>query len=293
VRVAFLGPAGTYSEEALRALAPAGADEIPHPTVHDAVMAVQEGAADAAVVPIENSLEGSVAATLDALAGEAGDVCIAAELVHPIRHCLIARERLDPADVERVVSHPHAIAQCARFLRERLPAAERASAASTAEAVRTVAASAGPWAAIGGRLAAELYGCAVLADAIDDEPGNLTRFVLLSPREAAPMGGGASGGADPAAPWKTSIVFWGFNDEAPGALVGVLSELSDRGINMTKIESRPRRVRLGRYMFFADLDGAADSPPVDEALEALRGRVRELRVLGSYPAAPEPAEQVI
>jgi prephenate dehydratase len=244
------------------------------------------------VVPIENSLEGSVAATLDALAGEAGDVCIAAELVHPIRHCLIVREPIEPGEVERVVSHPQAIAQCARFLRERLPDAERASAASTAEAVRTVAASAGPWAAIGGRLAAELYGCAVLADSIEDEPGNLTRFVRLSPRDA-PSSPAAPSGPDAAAAWKTSIVFWGFNDEAPGALVGVLRELSDRGINMTKIESRPRRVRLGRYMFFADLDGAADKPPVDDALEALRGRVRELRILGSYPAAPEPAEQAI
>jgi prephenate dehydratase len=275
VRVAFLGPAGTFTEEALRASAPPGTlEEVPYETVFEAVMAVQSGTAERAVVPIENSLEGSVTATLDALAGEAQDVRIAAEVIHPIRHCLVARPSLGVDAVRRVVSHPQALAQCRRFLRERLPGAQLATAASTAEAVRSVAVSEGADAAVGAALAAELYGCSVLAAGVEDRPDNMTRFVWLAPEGEPPHGW----------PSKTSVVFWGFNDESPGALVDVLREFADRGINLTKIESRPRRVRLGHYMFYADLDGAADDPRVNEALAALRGRVETLRVLGSYPA---------
>jgi prephenate dehydratase len=276
LRVAFLGPAGTYTEEALRASAGEGVEEIPYATVYEAVMAVQTGEVDRAVVPIENSLEGSVAATLDTLAGEADGVRIAAELVHPIHHCAVAGRELALGDVTRVVSHPQATAQCSRFLRENLAAAEHVSATSTSEAVRQVRDSGEPWVALASRLAAELYDCTVLAADVEDRPDNETRFVWLT---AAPPD------AVPGPRAKTSIVFWGFNDESPGALVEVLGEFSSRGINLTKIESRPRRVRLGHYMFFADLEGAADSPPVNEALAALRRRVETIRVLGSYPAA--------
>jgi prephenate dehydratase len=278
VRVAFLGPAGTFAEEALRASAPAGeaVDEVPYPSVHETVMAVQNGDVERAVVPIENSLEGSVAATLDALAGEADRVRIAAEVVRPIEHCLVARPGLALDEVRRVISHPQAIAQCARFLRERLPGVETGSAPSTADAVRTAASTAEPWAALGTRLAAELYDGALLAESVQDGSDNATRFVWLAPADAAPE----------APPTKTSIVFWGFNDESPGALVRVLSELADRDVNLTKIESRPRRVRLGHYMFFADLVGAADEPVVREALDALGERVQTLKVLGSYPVLP-------
>jgi prephenate dehydratase len=140
--------------------------------------------------------------------------------------------------------------------------------------VRIVAETDAPWAAIGSRLAAELYRAAVLVEAIEDERGNETRFVWLARDGAERLG----------TPVKTSIVFWGFNDVSPGALVDVLTELSSRGINLSKIESRPRRVGgLGHYMFFADLDGSADDPHVHEALSALAQRVREMRVLGSYP----------
>jgi prephenate dehydratase len=279
MRVAYLGPAGTYSEEALRASAPAEVEEVPCPTVYDTVMAVQDGAVDRAVVPIENALEGGVAATLDALAGEADRVSIAAEVVHPIHHCLVAARRLELAEVSRVVSHPQASAQCARFLRERLPHAERAVAPSTAEAVLSLRETADPVAALGSRLAAELYDCRVLVADVEDHPGNVTRFVWLAPADEV---------ADPGRRAKTSLVFWGAGDESPGWLVGVLREFADRGVNLTRIESRPRRVRLGHYMFFADLEGAAGRPPVSEALAALRGRVEEIRVLGSYPAADSP-----
>jgi prephenate dehydratase len=279
-RVAFLGPAGTFTEEALRASAPGAVEEVPYGTVYETVMAVQEGEADRAVVPIENSLEGSVAATLDALAGEADRVRIAAEVIHPIHHCLVAPRDVPLADVRRVVSHPQATAQCARFLRERLPSAERVSTASTADAVRLVAESIEPWVALGSRLSAELYGCRVLAERVEDRPDNLTRFVWLAPAGEEDAGG---------QPAKTSIVFWGFNDDSPGALVRVLSEFADREINLTKIESRPRRVRFGHYMFFADLEGGEVDAAVSEALDALRARVDTLRVLGSYPAARRPS----
>ena len=276
MRVAYLGPAGTHTEEALRVSAPEPVEEVPHASVVEAIDALIEGAVDRAVVPIENSLEGSVAATLDALAEQADRVRIAAEVVHPIHHCAVAADELPLERAARVLSHPQATAQCARFLRERVPRAERVAAASTADAVRQVKESAEPWIALGSRLSAELYGCRVLAEDVEDHPDNATRFVWLARAGEAPS---------PAGRAKTSVVFWGAGDESPGWLVSVLRELSDRDINLTKIESRPRRVRLGHYMFFADLEGAEDDPHVGEALAALGARVESLRVLGSYAAA--------
>ena len=284
LRVAYLGPAGTYTDEAMRASGPDDLEAEARGTVYETVMAVQEAQTDRAVVPIENSLEGAVGATLDALAGEADRVCIAAEVVHPIHHCLVAASQLPLERIERVLSHPQATAQCARFLRERLPGAGRSAATSTAEAVRTVGDSNEPWAAIGSRLSAELYGCTVLAEAVEDDPDNRTRFVWLAP--AGVPAGVVQG------PFKTSVVFWGFNDSSPGALVSVLREMSDRDINLTKIESRPRRGGLGQYMFFADLEGHEQEPHVADALAALGGRVETLRVLGSYPAAAGGAPRV-
>src|SRR3954454_18934421 len=276
MRVAFLGPAGTFTEEALRASATGAVEEGPYPSIYETVMAVHEGETDMAVVPIENSLEGSVTTTLDALATEAQDVQIAKEFVLPVRHNLIAGSELPLDQIQRVISHPQATPQCTRFLREKLGHAERALAGSTAEAVRMVADANEPWAAIGSRLAAELYGATVLVEGIEDEPGNQTRFVWLA-REGHEALGRAN---------KTSIVFWGFNDVSPGSLVDVLTELSSRSLNLTKIESRPRRVGgLGHYMFFADLEGSLDDANVKEALSALAQRVRAMKILGSYPAA--------
>jgi len=275
VRVAFLGPAGTFTEEALRASAPDDSEPVPYPTVYETVMAVHDGETERAFVPIENSLEGGVAATLDALATEASDVRIVAEHIHPIHHCLIARGDLDLAEVTRVVSHPQAMSQCAGLLRGPLAGAERVSSVSTAEAARAIAESGEPWAALSSRLAAELYGCVVLRADVEDSDDNETRFVWLAPAADSPCERGD----------KTSIVFWGFNDESPGALVNVLRELADREINLTRIESRPRRVGLGHYMFFADLEGGVEDSRIAEALDALRARVEELRVLGSYRAA--------
>ena len=273
MKVAYLGPPGTHSEEALRASAPADVEELPHPTLYDAVMAVQEGGADRAVVPIENALEGGVAVTLDTLVLEAVDVRIAGEVVHPIHHCLIAAAPRGLAGVARVVSHPQATAQCAHFLRAHLPGVEHVSAPSTADAVMSLRDADGATVALGSRLAAEIYGCEVIATNVEDHPDNVTRFVWLAPAKQV---------AEPGPLAKTTIVFWGGGDESPGWLVDVLGELSSRGVNLTRIESRPRRIRLGHYMFIADLEGAAGRSPVREALVALRGHVEEVRVLGSY-----------
>lgn len=280
-RVAYLGPPGTNTDEAMRASADGPIEPVAAASVPAAIAAVQAGEVDRAVVPIENSLEGGVAATLDTLADPAVDVRIVSETVQPIHHYLIAARPLSLASIERVLSHPHAVGQCSAFLRENFPAAEIEAASSTAEAVRSLTGDERPWAAIGSRLSAELYEATILAERIEDRPDNVTRFVWLARSEDAPPT--AEG------PAKTSIVFWGFDDDTPGSLVSVLRELSDRGINLTKIESRPRRVRLGHYMFFADLDASAADPRVEEALAALGARVETLRVLGSYAAASSEA----
>jgi prephenate dehydratase len=198
-----------------------------------------------------------------------------AEVVHPIHHCVVAPRELDLAEVRRVVSHPQATAQCRRFLRERLATAELVVAPSTADAVLSVRDSSEAEVAIGSRLAAELYGCHVLVADVEDHPDNVTRFVWLAAAAAQPAEAGA----------KTSVVFWGGGDQSPGWLVHALQELAERGVNLTRIESRPRRTSLGHYMFFVDLEGGSQQPAVAEALAALRGQVEELRVLGSYTSA--------
>jgi prephenate dehydratase len=279
VRVSFLGPEGTFSEEAMFASAGRdGIEPVPLPTIYECVMAVASGSCDRALVPIENSLEGSVNATLDALVFETDEVRIVGEAVHPIQHTLIAREQLPLGRIERVVSHPQASAQCAGFLREKLPGAEVVAAASTADAVRSVTESDRPWAALGTRLAAEIYGAKILAERVEDHPDNETRFVWLA-REA-----GERPAASGERPFKTSIVFYGLPD-SPGALVAALQQFATRGINLSKIESRPRKQGLGRYVFFADLEGRADDPQVVEALAAIGADVENLRVLGCYPSA--------
>jgi prephenate dehydratase len=275
VRIAYLGPAGTFTEDALREAAPAGGFEPSRTaTVHDAIVAVERGEAERALVPFENSIEGSVRATLDTLAFDAGGVEIVGEHDYAVRAHLIAREELELERVEAVLSHPQPLAQCARFLRERLPGAETRSASSTAEAVRVVCESDEPWAAIGARAAAELYGGAIVAEGIEDEATNVTRFVWIAPAGTEAVGEGA---------WKTSLVFAELGADHPGALVDALREFSGRNVNLTRIESRPMRQELGRYMFFCDLEGAAGDDPVAAAIEALRGKAESVRILGSYP----------
>jgi prephenate dehydratase len=298
MRTGYLGPPGTYSEEAVKASADLAAIElVPMPTIYDTVIAVHEGTLDQALVPIENSLEGSVNATLDTLALEASDVLIVGEVVHPIRHCLLAREPVALDEVRTVVSHPQASAQCARFIRTRLSSATVVPASSTAEAVRLVAegvdSDRGPWAAVGTRAAGELYGCVVLRAGVEDVSDNETRFIWIARRGSRTGGGGEIRGGNPSAggvttprdEFKSSLVFWGLGADAPGWLVRCLSEFAFRGVNLTRIESRPLKEGLGRYMFFVDCDGGEDDSRVAEAIRALRGHAREVRVLGSYPVA--------
>jgi prephenate dehydratase len=295
MRIGYFGPEGTYTHEAMLAsVGELGVDfsEVPLPTIYDTVMAVHDGLVDRALVPIENSLEGSVNATLDALAHETERVEIVGEVVMPIRHCLITRGQLALAEIETVVSHPQANAQCARFIRASLPQAQVIAGSSTAEAVRTVAHHDGPWAALGNRTAAERYGCVVLAAGVEDVPGNETRFVWLArtDRPAGEAADGANGTAgstgSAGGSFKTAIVFWGAGTERPGWLVACLSAIADRGVNLTRIESRPRRQGLGSYMFFVDLDGQVTDPHVQAGLEGVREHAEVVRVIGSFPAAP-------
>lgn len=275
MRVTYLGPPGTFNDDALRA---AAADDELEPvaaaSVHDAILAVESGEADRALVPFENSIEGSVRTTLDTLVLEASAVAIVGEHDHPIRHSLIARSELPLDEVSVVLSHPQANAQCARFIRERLGGAEVRAAPSTADAVRQVAESDEPWAALAAASAAPMYGCEVLVEGVEDDPGNVTRFVWIAPQGVRPHGDG---------PWRTTLVFSELGADRPGALVEALLEFSDRGVNLTRIESRPLRQGLGRYMFFCDVEGPEDDPTVAAAIEGLRGKAESVRLLGSYP----------
>ena len=282
MRLGYLGPAGTFSEEAVRtAPEAAGAELVGLPTVRDTILAVHDGAVDRAIVPIENSVEGPVGVTLDTLAEDGNDVTIVGEVVLAVSQHLIASRQLELAAIERVLSHPQAISQCARFLRDHVPNALVEPTASTAEAARIVAAQSAPWAAIGTLRAAELYGATVLAEAVEDEPGNATRFVWLARQAAARP-------PQDFAPAKTSLSFWGSGDDSPGWLVRCLSEFAFRGVNLTKIESRPLRGRLGHYRFFVDCQGAAGDASVAQAVEGLRKHCEQVRILGSYPAGGSP-----
>jgi prephenate dehydratase len=275
MRIAYLGPAGTFTEDALgEALPDGGYEPLRTATIHDAILAVERGEADRALVPIENSLEGSVRPTLDTLAFETAAVTIAGEHDYRVRVHLIAREGTRAEDVEAVLSHPQPLAQCAQFLRESFGGVELRSVSSTAAAVRMVSESGRPWAALGARAAAALYGCELLLEGVEDSDDNVTRFVWIAPEGTEAAGDGA---------WKTSLVFSEVGADHPGALVECLSEFSGRGINLTRIESRPLRQGLGRYMFFCDLEGRETESPVAEAIAALRTKAASVRILGSYP----------
>jgi prephenate dehydratase len=276
VLIGYLGPEGTFTEQAASELE---GELVGFASVYDVVAAVERGTVDRGVVPIENSLEGGVNATLDALALDFPGVEIVGEAVLAVHQALIAREFVEVEAILAVESHPQGLAQCARFLREHLPHAEQIPATSTAEAVRRVVTSPDLTAAIALARAAELHGGVVLRERIEDDPDNATRFVVLAAAGAAPALGDG--------PFKTSVLFAGAGDDSPGWLVRCLSEFAFRGVNLTKIESRPRRRQLGHYLFLVDLEGAAQDGPAAEAIEGLRKHCEEVRVLGTYEAAPD------
>jgi len=284
-RVGYLGPEGTFSEEALLDSAmPGTVEPVGLATIYDTVMALRNGDVAFAIVPIENSLEGSINVTLDLLAGEASDVKIVGETLLRVRHSLIAAEMLALADIKTVVTHPQVPGQCTRLLRGELAHARVLPATSTAEAVRSVTSGAEPGsAALGTVLAAEIYGGTVIREGVEDREDNVTRFVWLA--RAADVELARPLRAEGSGEWKTSLVFWGLGAERPGWLLRCLQKLAEQDINLTRIESRPRREWLGSYMFFADIAGRVGETGVEEAIAGLRGLCEEVLILGSYPTA--------
>ena len=271
-RFAYLGPAGTFTEAALLTLpAAARGEHRPEPTVHEAIEAVRRGDADAAVVPLENSVEGAVASTLDELAN--GDpVTITREIFLAVSFVLLGRPGTDLAAIRGVATHPHAEAQCRAWLRTHLPAATVTLTGSTAGAAAAVARGEFD-AAIAAPVAAARHGLAVLAEDIADNAGATTRFVLVS-RPGPPP---APTGND-----RTSLVAF-IRDDHTGALLEVLTEFAVRGVNLTRIESRPTKTRLGRYCFSIDCEGHVADARVGDALAAVRRICADVRYLGSYP----------
>jgi prephenate dehydratase len=272
--IAFLGPEGTFSEEALLAHMPAGEyHPFPYPSIREVLKAVQAGEAPLGIVPIENSLEGSVVVTLDSLAFGFDELRIVREVTWQVHQQLIARRPVDFERVTKIVSIPHAYGQCREFIREHLDGVEHEATDSTAEAVRRVSRVERPWVAIGTRLAAEMYECVVVAPDVDDAEDNRTRFVFVS-RDEAPQ--------DTADTFKTSIVC-GISQDQPGSLLMILSEFAYRYVNLTKVESRPSKQGLGDYIFFIDMAGRSSDPPIAQALSCLGCKLSWLKVLGSYP----------
>ena len=268
VRVAYMGPAGTFSHVAARA-AYAGATHVEMPTIASVVDAVASKGADFGVVPIENSTEGSVTPTLDALLD--GSVQIRAELVIDIALCLLARHG-DRSRFRRVASNPQPLAQCRRWLARELPGVEPWPTASTVVAAREALAD-DSVAAVAGKLAAELHGLTLVAENIQDHPENATRFVVVALADAE----------EPTGNDKTSIVFSTRHER--GALRRALEVFDDAGINLTRIESRPALGRRWEYVFFTDFEGHRKDPQVASALSRLAAVCGSVRVLGSYPRA--------
>jgi len=266
--VAFLGPRGTFTEEAARKLFPTtGTQFIPCTSIFDTFRSVSSGGAQYGVVPVENSTEGSVNTTLDLLLES--DLMLWGEIDLPISHNLLCRPGTDLDEIRIIISHPQALAQCRRYLEEHFPAVELREASSTGSAVE-LAKDLNNAAAIGTSLAAKIYGMEIAAEAIQDNSLNYTRFLVLSKNDRKPTGND-----------KTSIVF--SVKHVPGALYSALQVFAENNINMTKIESRPTKQKQWEYVFFIDFEGHRNSKIVSEALDNLRDRTLFLKILGSYP----------
>jgi chorismate mutase/prephenate dehydratase len=268
LRVAYLGPDGTYTHLAALKHFGGSINGAPVASIEEVMREVESGGASYGVVPVENSLEGGVTQTLDAL--RESSLKLSGEIVLAIHHQLLSRAE-SLTDITHVFAHSQALAQCRRWLATHLPHAECVPVASNAEGARRAHADAKA-AAIAGEVAAEIYATPILRRNIEDDVGNTTRFVVVG-RDVVP-----ASGAD-----VTSIMFTTPN--RPGALHEVLSVLADAGISMTRIESRPLREAAWDYVFFVDLDGHIDTPIVADALAELERRTSRLKILGSYPRA--------
>ncbi len=272
MRLAFLGPSGTYGEQAAWQLATLEGVEapelLPQSGIRAVVKALAEARCDGAVVPVENSVEGGVTACLDGL-WEHPELRIRRGLVLPIRHALLGSGPIER--VSEVLSHPQALAQCSLWLSERRPAALQLPTSSTAEAARLVAGSRFR-AAVASRRAAAEHGLEVLAYPINDVPGNCTRFLLLQRQDTTTA-------ADPT---LCSLAF-SLHANSPGALLEALGCFARRQLNMSRIESRPSKREMGEYIFFVDLELPADPALLEPAIEELRGHSRHLALFGTYP----------
>lgn len=278
--VAYLGPAGTFTEQALRTQADLAAlDHLPVATILGVLEATSAGEADIGFAAIENSIEGTVNATLDALAFEL-DLLIQREVVHPVEMCLLAHEDASLDEITRVVSFPHAAAQCHHYLARSLGQATIVAANSTADAARELAESGdATTAVIGTALAASTYGLDILARHIEDHAENHTRFVAVA-REGIP----APTGHD-----KTSIVTFQ-RANRPGSLVNILQEFSARSIDLTHLQSRPTKRELGDYCFVIELEGHVADERVADCLKNVQAKQAHVRFLGSYPAGGADAD---
>lgn len=276
-RYGYLGPEGTFTEAALRALMPTASegDLVPFSGVDMVFAAVRRGDVAGGVVPLENSVEGGVTATTAELANGA-PLLIAAEVAVPVEFTLFAREGVTLADIKRVATHPHALAQCRGWLSANLPDAETLTVSSTAAAARAVAEPGAPYdAAISARIAGARYGLAPLAEGVGDRAEAVTRFIYV--RRPGPL-------PEPTGADRTSLVAF-LTDDHPGALVELLSQFAVRDVNLTRLESRPTGDGLGTYCFFMDADGHVAEARVGEALMGLHRICKEVRFLGSYPRA--------
>ena len=267
--LAYFGPAGTYTEEAALLYDPS-ADLQPFPTIAAVGLAVASEITEEGVVPIENSLEGSVNFTHDLLITES-QLSIYREVVLPINHYLMANPGTRSPDIEVVYSHPQSLAQCREFLERCFPNAQQMASLSNSAAVSDMKKSSVPAAAIAPMRAAQLYGAEIIGRNVQDVVNNVTRFVVLARQDHPPTGDD-----------KTTICFW-FQQDSPGILYEALGEFATRNINLVKVESRPTKQSLGEYIFIVDCTGHRQDPPIAEALKALGRSVSMLKVLGSYP----------
>ena len=266
--VAYLGPEGTFSQEAVVKHFGAATGSQSHATIDEVFRAVETGAAGYGVVPVENSTEGAVGRTLDLLLNTSARIC--GEVMLPVRQCLMSvAPRRD--GISKVYSHTQSLAQCQQWLSRNLPQAERIAVVSNAEAAR-LASKDRRSAAIASRTAATLYGLKLLARNIEDDPKTTTRFAVIGTEEVSPSGRD-----------KTSLVLSTRN--APGAVHDLLTPLAKHGVSMTRLESRPARTGLWEYVFYVDIEGHQQEPRVAKALTALARKTSFLKVLGSYPAA--------
>ena len=280
-RVGYFGPSGTFTQQALMTLDDlSDADHIPFRTVPDVLDAVEGGDLDLGFVPIENSIEGMVNFSQDALAFD-HSLLITREVVLDIEHCLLAPPGVALDDIDEILSIPVATAQCHHFLRERLPEVEVRAANSTADAARIVAeGAAATSAALGPRVAAEVYGLEIIAEDIADHADNQTRFILVS-RDEIPSPTGHD---------KTALVVYQRADE-PGSLISILQEFAARRINLSNLFSRPTKAGgLGEYCFIVYADGHVADELLADAMRDLHAKQGGVKFMGSYPAVGDHAE---